>query len=358
MTSSPLVTVAIPSYNHAEYIAYTIQSILDQTFQDFEILIIDDCSTDNSIQIIKNFKDSRIRLIEEKINRGVCETSNMCIEQAKGKYIALIASDDVMHKTKLEKQVDFLEKDPNYGAVFSGIEIINEDGGINFKKTKKYTKIFEKENRSRFEWLNYFFHHGNSIAATTLLARTKSLKDAGYFDYRITQAHDLDLWIKLCLAGYEIHIIHEKLLQYRERDKNKNMSSNTASTRIKLVFDNEKILENYLEIKSLEDFNSIFASNFNKKFTEDEEKTIINYLLFLEAIKNTNSFYHMQFAASLIYKILGNKNSIKILEEKFNFTLKQYIEFIARNPLGKLVEEKRKPFYRKFIKSIWHKLLF
>jgi len=352
--SSPLVTIAIPSYNHAKYIAETIQSALDQSFQDFEILIVDDASTDNSVEIIKSFKDSRITLIVSKENQGVCITSNICIANAKGKYIALIASDDVMHKSKLEKQVKFLENNEDCGAVFSGIEVIDEDGKINQKKTRKYTKIFEKENRDRFQWLKYFFHQGNCLAATSLLAKTSALKTIGEFDPRITQAHDFDLWTKLCLAGYELHIIHEKLLKYRERENNNNLSSNTSAVRTRLIFDNEKILGNFLKINSLSNFIKIFPEYKNLSFDHPsprEESIILHYLIFQEACKN-KGLYHIQFATNLIYNLLGKEDAKEILYQRFGFNFKEYNNFITQNPLGTLLEKQQNPIVRKILKTL------
>lgn len=355
MTTSPLVTVAIPSYNHAKYISQTIESILGQTFQDFEILIVDDSSTDNSLEIIRSFKDPRIRIIESAINQGVCETANICIKNANGKYMALIASDDVMISDKLEKQVNFLEKNENYGAVFSGIEIINEDGDVNPKKTKKYTKVFEKENRSRFEWLNYFFHHGNCIAAPTLLAKVDAIKKSGGFDFRINQAHDLDLWVRMCLAGYEIHIIHEKLLQYRQRENKKNLSSNTEEVRIRLLFDNENILSRFLAINCLKYFNEIFHVNINSdlKFSSEEEIVIAHYLLVLQALKKRNSPYHLQFAVSLLYKILEKNNAMHLLNKIFNFDLKQYTKLINNSPIGNLSEKLNRTIMQKIFHNFF-----
>lgn len=350
---TPLVTVAIPSYNHAKYIAETIQSALDQTFQDFEILIVDDASTDNSIEVIKKFNDKRIRLIESQKNQGVCKTTDLCVENALGKYISLIASDDVMEKTKLEKQVNFLEQNPNYGAVFSGMEVIDENSRTNFKKTKKYTKVFEKENRNRFEWLNYFFYNGNCLAATSLLGKSEALRDVGKFNHAIIQAHDLDFWVRLCLKGYEIHIIHEKLLKYRERNNDANLSSNTHNTRIRLTFDNEKILRNFLTISSIKNLEKIFPKAYDSFGNIDvqNERTAIEYLLFKEAYKNDKSFYHRQFAITLLYEIMKRDGDLEFLNKNFGFGLKEYKEAVNTNPIGVLLEKLNNPLRKKFLKN-------
>ena len=111
------ISVCIPSYNHAKYISHTIESVLNQSFTDFEIIISDDNSQDNSIEIIKSFKDKRIKLIENKQNQGPSVNANIAIENASSNFIALIASDDMMHKTRLEKTFNFLTSNPNIDAV-------------------------------------------------------------------------------------------------------------------------------------------------------------------------------------------------------------------------------------------------
>jgi glycosyltransferase involved in cell wall biosynthesis len=335
----PLITVAIPSYNHAKYVAESIRGALDQTFEDFELLIVDDASTDNSVEIIKSFSDPRIRFIPLKQNLGICRVANICVEEAKGKYLCTVGSDDVMEKTKLEKQLKFLQQNPSYKASFTGITIINEESKINQKKTTKYTKIFEKDNRSRFEWLNHFFHVGNCLAAPTLMVETQVLKDVGGFDLRMSQAHDFDLWVKICAAGYDIGILQEKLLKYREREKNMNMSSNTVKTRVRLVFDNEKILNHFLDVP-FADLKRVFADSVLKDFqpiNEVEETAARAYLLHLEALKGKFP-YHQQFALNTIYNILGLNGASEVLERKFGFKLRDYFDLVGRNQIGMAIE--------------------
>jgi hypothetical protein len=219
----------------------------------------------------------------------------------------------------------------------------------------RQTKIFEKENRDRFEWLRFFFSNGNCIAAPSMLAKTSALKEVGGFNSSLTQAHDFDLWVKLCLKGHEIYIIGEKLLKYRERNYNKNLSSNTKNTRIRLLFDNEKILRNFLEVSSLKDFRKIFPDSYkdNLQFRLPEhEKIIIDYLIFQEAYKHNLSIYHKQFATDLIFKILQKADSYEILAQNFGFSFAEYGKIITQNPLGVLLEEMNYPISRKFFKFL------
>jgi len=110
MKKSPLVSVCIPVYNREEYIENTVNSVLGQTFQNFEIIIIDDGSTDNSILIIKSIQDSRIKLFQNGVNKGVVYSRNRYLEEASGNFIAMLDSDDIWAPNKLEKQLDFFKK--------------------------------------------------------------------------------------------------------------------------------------------------------------------------------------------------------------------------------------------------------
>ena len=128
--NSPMVTVFIPCYNAGKFISETIDSILVQTYQDFEILIIDDGSTDNSSEILNRYakKDERIRILKNKRNRGIGYTRNRGVREARGKYFAIMDADDISVSVRLEKEVQYLEKTPSVGAVSGCMHMINEQG--------------------------------------------------------------------------------------------------------------------------------------------------------------------------------------------------------------------------------------
>ena len=132
------VSVLMSSYNHQSFISEAIHSVLKQSFQDWEFLIIDDCSTDESFLIAKKFEnqDSRIKVFKSPYNRGMVQNTNELILASKGEYIAIINSDDYWEEKKLEKQVDFLDNNREYGACFTSVNMINEGGKIILNKKK------------------------------------------------------------------------------------------------------------------------------------------------------------------------------------------------------------------------------
>ena len=139
---TPTVSVVIASYNHEKYVAETIESVLNQTFQDFEIIITDDGSSDKTVEMIKQFSDPRINLFVFEKNKGACSALNNSIINSKGKYIACLNSDDSWELNKLEKQVKFLDENPDIGAVFTNAKIIDENGKDFENKNHFYYSIF------------------------------------------------------------------------------------------------------------------------------------------------------------------------------------------------------------------------
>lgn len=122
-----LISVIMPAYNSEKYIAGSIKSVLAQTYQNWELIVADDCSTDNTAEIVKKFSDNRIKYIKNNENSGVAATRNNAIKAATGKWIAFLDSDDLWESTKLEKQLGFIEKNSSAKFVFTASAFINEN---------------------------------------------------------------------------------------------------------------------------------------------------------------------------------------------------------------------------------------
>jgi glycosyltransferase involved in cell wall biosynthesis len=316
----PQVSVIIPSYNHEKYVAEAIQSVLDQTYQDFEIIITDDGSIDNTVEIIKTFNDSRIKLFCFSENRGATVAINLGIKEAKGEFIAILNSDDVFVTKKLEKQVKFLDRNPQIGAVFSYAQFIDEDGKDITDSEHHYAKVFLQENRSRFEWLNYFFYNGNCLCHPSILIRRECYDIVGNYDRRLAQLPDFDLWIRLC-QKYEIFIIKENLIKFRIRSNQANVSADTPESRIRISFETTQIFGSYLNDKVLENINQIFPEIFNLYNVRNTkiDKEIAAFFIANLALQSERKTVKY-FGILTIYKLLeGDELVISELKEKYDF---------------------------------------
>jgi glycosyltransferase involved in cell wall biosynthesis len=207
VTHIPTVTVVLPVYNAARFLAQTIESILAQTFTDFELLVINDGSSDASMDVVRRFQDKRIRIVENPKNMGVIETRNRGAELSRGRYSALMDADDLAHPNRLEKQLRFLEDNPQVDVVASLVELINTDGEVTGTWSTDRETLDEVA-------IRFMMPRTNCIAQPSVMIRTNVLRA---FLYNPVQhgAEDYDLFLRILAARKRIAKIPETLLQYR-----------------------------------------------------------------------------------------------------------------------------------------------
>lgn len=200
---NPVVSIIIPTYNRAHLLGRAIQSVLDQTHQDFELIIVDDGSTDNTEEIVRSFSDERIRYIKHDKNRGGAAARNTGIKAARGEYIAFQDSDDEWLPEKLEKQIRVFETvPPEVGVVYTGFHRLE-----NNKKTYiPSSKITQKE--------GYIFSSllkGNFVTTQAVLVKRECFERAGMFDENLPRLQDWELFIRIS-KYYHFKCIDEPLV--------------------------------------------------------------------------------------------------------------------------------------------------
>ncbi len=205
--SKPLVSIVITCYNYGHYLESCIKSVLDQTYQNFEVILVDDGSTDNTRNIVEPFlDDSRINFIQQN-NCGQANAKNRGIKQSRGAYIAFLDADDMWHSEKLAKQIP-LFADPKVAVVFSRAMYIDEYGNdLNLEITSFNKYIQPKEGRVLKHLL-----FDNFIPFSSAVVRRELIKDG--FNEKIKMGIDWELWLKLSI-NHEFREVPEKLLLYR-----------------------------------------------------------------------------------------------------------------------------------------------
>lgn len=186
----PLVSVILPSYNAENLIQDAIQSILDQTFKDWELIIVDDASNDNSVKVIKTFKDERIRLIQLDINSGYPTAMNAGIEKAKGKFIARMDADDVSAPSRLAEQVKAIELNPQ--AAFCGVARYRITPGGKMYVDKKESPVYYKE-----ETWNDLLKGTRIFTDPSVMAEKEKIQAVGGYRTFQRSGMDVDLWFRL-----------------------------------------------------------------------------------------------------------------------------------------------------------------
>lgn len=214
---SPLVSIIVVSYNQGKYIRENLNSIKDQTYKNLELILADDASSDNSVEIFEKWLEENAisaKKIYHSHNTGLATILNECLELVTGKYVKMIAADDYLHPASIQKCVMKLERlGEEYGMVFTNIHTIDEQSNIISPYLVNNENIFEK-NTLRYEALI----EKNRIIAPSTIVKTQAIKETGkYKDNFILE--DYDRWLRI---GKEkkIYYINEKLCYYRRHETN------------------------------------------------------------------------------------------------------------------------------------------
>ncbi len=208
-----MVSVITPVYNAEKFIKQTIESVINQTYKDWEMILVDDCSTDSSFEIISDYakKYSNIKVFKNEKNSGPVDTRNFAIENASGRYIAMLDSDDLWKPEKLEKQIKFMQENDVYFS-YSAYDIVNEKGEL----LKSYTPPLKATYKNSL--LESF------IGCLTVVLDTEVLGKR-IFKKTLMGAEDSILWLSILREGFEAYGLKDNLASYRvvasSRSRNK-----------------------------------------------------------------------------------------------------------------------------------------
>lgn len=329
----PKISVILTSFNHEKFIREAIDSVLNQTFTDFELIIWDDASTDNSWAIINTYSDPRIKVFRnDETKRGVHGINISISEIASGEYIAIHHSDDIWEVDKLKKQVEFLEDHAGIGAVFTHVLAIDERGIPLDDVNHFYYNIFNQPNRTRYEWLNHFFFLGNALCHPSILIRKTCYEECGSYRTGMAQLTDFEMWIRLCLK-YEIHVLPEKLIKFRVLDNEKNTSGSRPATKVRVMYEGYKISTHFRNINKYDELVKIFPSV--EKFNRGEE-TDNDFALAMLFLEEKPLAFAPLFALDILFEIITDSNRASKIKRLYNFDYKDYIVLTGQHDVFSL----------------------
>lgn len=204
----PKVSVIVTAYNLIEYLPETIDNVLQQTYRDFEVIVVDDGSTDNTATWVRQVTDPRVRLIWQS-NMGLAGASNTGVENAKGEYITFLDADDLWEPTKLAKQVAILDRCPEIGIVYTWVTYMNEEG--------ESTGRVVKSEAEGYIW-SQLIEVNQIECGSVAMIRRSCFEKVGLFDTDLkSYVQDWDMWLRLALK-YQFKVIREPLVYYRQRN--------------------------------------------------------------------------------------------------------------------------------------------
>lgn len=324
----PKVSIVLTSYNHEKYLQEAIESALNQTFIDFELIIRDDASSDNSWHVIEQYTDPRIKAFRnEKQERAIWGINKSISEVVADEYIAIHHSDDVWEPEKLEKQVAFLDSHPEIGAVFTHVQPIDEEGAPFAQEGHFYHKIFDQPNRTRYEWLRFFFINGNALCHPSVLIRNRCYKECGSYRYGLAQVGDFDMWIRLCLK-FDIHILQEKLTRFRVHSGEANASGSRPEVRVRDYYERYQLLANYCKISEFAEFCEIFPEA--RKYYRQNE-TNLQFVLAMTALELKPFHFTELFGLNMLFDLIQDPGTATQLKKNYQFDYKSYIALTGKH---------------------------
>ena len=249
MENQPLVSVIMPCYNMEKYIAHTIASVQRQTFSQWELLIVDDASNDQTAEIVENHcqQDQRINFFVKHSHSGIADTRNQCLKMAKGRYLAFLDADDLWHPEKLEQQLQFMTN-RNIGFSYSSYDCVDEEGNPLHKIVKAKCD------------LNYEAYLRNTIIGCSTVMLNKTITgDVVVPKFRTSE--DTATWLDILKKGFLAYAIDEPLVSYRIRRRS------ASSNKIKAAIDLWKVYRRHEKLpffKAIYYF-SCYAFNAIKK---------------------------------------------------------------------------------------------
>ena len=278
-----LISVILPVYNSEKYISEAIQSVLDQTYSNFELLVLDDGSTDNTLSIINKFADERIKIFKSERNYGIVHQLNKGIDNSRGEFIARMDADDISHPERFNKQIDYLNSHPTIDVLGTFANKIGEEAGLiqyNYNKSEQISFL-----------LNFYCY----MLHPTVMMRKRIFSKCKYSsDYPL--AEDYGLWCQIN-NGSNLYILDEVLLDYRIHSE----QTNKSDKRLKVQFDS------VLKVKKDIKFNGLFG---NFMFTEKLKLVSSNYF-----VRNSVSInFNLNILQKSYFKI-----KLKILKIKLYF---------------------------------------
>lgn len=289
-TKLPKVSVIMPVYNGDKYIKEAIDSILAQTFTDFELIIINDGSTDQSVRIIESYTDARIKLVQNDKNMGLSITRNKGLRLAQGEYIANLDCDDVTYPTRLEKQVDFLDRNTDYGLIGSYIETVDKNGQIIENSTWSFPASAQEIPTILF-FANYF-------AQSATMIRKSALPTTLYRE-DLPPAEDYDLWIRIAEKS-KVWNLQEVLTQIRNHGENTSIINKKdyliampliydyQLSKLKFTYSGDELRKHYLYCigkydATIENVQWLKAW-FEKLHTANNASRVYNQTIFIQAL--------------------------------------------------------------------------
>lgn len=310
----PKISVLCPTFNHEKYVGYFIQSILNQTFADWELIIVDDCSTDNNIQQIKKYSDSRIHLYISDYNQGIGNSLNYAFSKAKGDYIVICASDDMLEPDYFDYINTTFKKNKSTGVLYSSLNVIDENNTV-------YAQNLLNPSYNRISLLKELFYNWNVLFSPGLAVRKSIFKNLIPMDISMIQHQDYQ-WHVLLLAQTDCNIADKAYVNYRFIKRNeKSLGSASYGEYNRLRLEIDRLMDSFLTIKDI----NMIRDITNSELCDKIPSSCSDYIWASEALKS-GSPERRQWGYKVISKMFNDSKCRKALNKSIGMTFGKFLK--------------------------------
>lgn len=322
MNQNKLVSVCINAYNSEKYIAETLNSVINQSYKNLQIIVVDDASTDATAEVVRGINDPRIELYTLEKNGHISNANNETYLKVRGEYMVHTDSDDILNPDLIEKTVGYLESHPECGGCFCRLTTIDENG--NDVQDSYVENVFKVTAKTQAEFVRLFFDSLNHLSHTGATMRKSVIDDIGFHDLSLCYLHDFDYWTRLVIK-YPIHVIDEYLAKYRRITDSEHNSSLNDTKMIAHNTEFTRII--YRMIENCPD--QLFLEAFSDKLKlqgphTHEEVNLEKAFLLQEGLIAVNMSQNKILSISMLAKLFEDKNYVELARDKFQFSIRDY----------------------------------
>lgn len=346
MAFNAKVSIALITYNQEKFVAKTIESILNQSYSNFELLIGDDCSTDNTFDVISSYKDERIKIIQQDYNGGINANLNTLMANASGDYVVFIAGDDKLRQNYLEVVMRYFTTMPNIDVLYQQLCPIDKDDNYIMGGGDSYYCFTPK--RTLEQNLHLAFMQENIFSSPGMVMKKKVVDKIFPLPYSLVNFQDMAMHCDILINGFTVYVVDEILVDYRISGENISINNDKYLIRESLEID--YLMNYFLKIKDVELLKRIFSDeikNFNIKVYADTIPFFLGQMALLSPmIKRQEWGYHT------IMRYLSDKKNYNKVHQRYNFTFKDLLNLIEKIKIPQNDEELRryKTKYKKYKK--------
>lgn len=335
--TSPKISILTPSFNHERFIGAFIESVLNQTFTDFELIIVDDCSNDENVKKILEFKDERIKLVQHPFNQGINASLNTAFEHSSGELLVLLAGDDMFLPNALERIYEsFMQQ--NCVALYNKLIQVDVYGN---KTGKNLSPI----KQSKEQILHKIFMESNCLVSPGLTLKRKTFEEVLYpLNNAMCNHQDAQIHIKLLLAG-EIYIMQEALILYRYDERMNNISAENAVAGERARLEMNSLMDTFLQIQDVALLQRIFSNEIEQTQIQPTLESI-EYFLGRMALLSPDRA-RQEWSYRKIMSAYSTKEKAQNLKALYGFEFKDYLKIASL-----LSDDKYYKKYKKYKKAL------